>query len=433
MKKDVRKYIRECHICQQNKTTTKRPAGLLQPLPVPAGVWEDISMDFVTHLPSSNGYTVIMVVVDRYSKEVHFGALPTGFSAFKVATLFIEVVCKHHGFPKSIISDRDPVFLSAFWRELFRLSGTHLRLCTTYHPQTDGQTEVVNRVLEQYLRCFVNSQPSSWFRFLSLAEWCYNTSLHSSSDLTPFEIIYSKPPPAIPHYISGLTKNEAVDSLLESRHNLHIQLQRRLQKAQDSMKRYVDARRDDVTFEEGQWVYVKLRPTRQHSVAGPHHPKLSKRYFGPFKILAKIGAIAYRLDLPPAAHIHPVFHCSLLRHHHGAPPSSTEPWTLEVIGHRPLQRPLCIRDSKFDMSTSPPTQLVLTQWAGQPPEDTSWEPWIELRDAYHLEDKVVLEGGGIVSVQASDDANTINTTMDSTPARPTRTVTRPEYLRDYFC
>ena len=85
------------------------------------------------------------------------------------------------------------------------------------------------------------------------------------------------------------------------------------------------------------------------------------------------------------------------------------------------------------MSTSPPTQLVLTQWAGQPPEDTSWEPWIELRDAYHLEDKVVLEGGGIVSVQASDDANTINTTMDSTPARPTRTVTRPEYLRDYFC
>lgn len=88
--------------------------GLLQPLPVPTGVWEDISRDFITHLPPSNDFTVILVVVDRYSKGMHLGALPTGFSAFKVATVFIDIICKHHGFPKSIVSDRDPVFLSAF-------------------------------------------------------------------------------------------------------------------------------------------------------------------------------------------------------------------------------------------------------------------------------------------------------------------------------
>jgi len=401
MKHDVKQFIRECKVCQQNKSSTRRMAGLLQPLPVPTGVWEDISMDFFTHLPPSNGFTVILVVVDRYSKGVHLGALPTGFSAFKVATVFIDIICKHHGFPKSIVSDRDPVFLSAFWRELFWLCGTRLRLSTAYHPQSDGQTEVMNRFLKQYLRCFVHSQPSTWLRYLSLEEWCYNTSLHSSSGLTPFEVIYGKPPPSIPHYIPGLTNNEVVESLVESRQTMHAKLQKRLKKAQDSMKKYADARHEDITFSVGQWVYVKLCPNRQRSVAGVNHSKLSKRYFEPFKILARVGEVAYRLELPAEARIHPVFHCSLLRHYHGALPSATEPWPLEIIGHKPLQRPLCILDSKLDTSTSPPTQLVLTQWTGQPPEDTSWEPWPELQEAYHLEDKVVSGGEGIVSTHAA--------------------------------
>ncbi|XP_028236939.1 uncharacterized protein LOC114416264 [Glycine soja] len=229
-------------------------------------------------------------------------------------------------------------------------------------------------------------------------------------------------------------KNEVVESLVESRQNMHTKLQKRLKKAQDSMKKHTDARRDDVTFAVNQWVYVKLRPTHQRSDTGTHHPKLSKRYIGPFKILAKVGEVAYRLDLPTEARIHPVFHFSLLRLHHGPPPSSTELWTLEIVGQKPMQRPLCILDSKLDTSTSPPTQLVLTQWVGQPPEDTSWEPWLELRDTYHLEDKVVSKDRGIASIQASIDANEeahSATMTDDAPARPARAVTRPGYLRDY--
>ena len=213
---------------------------------------------------------------------MHLGALPTGFTAFKVATLFLAIICKLRGFPKSIVSDRDPIFLSKFWRELFRLSGTRLRLSTAYYPQSDGQTKVMNRVLEQYLRCFVHSQPTAWFRYLALAEWNYNTSLHSSSGLTPFEIIYGKPPPTVLDYVAGTTNNEAAQSLLESRHALHSKLQQRLKKAQETMKHYADAKRDGVSFEVGQWVYVKLRPGRQSSVIGQPHPKLSKRFFGPF-------------------------------------------------------------------------------------------------------------------------------------------------------
>lgn len=159
---------------------------------------KDLSLDFITHLPTSHGFTVILVVVDFFSKGVHYSALPTHHSTFKVVTLFMDIIYKHHGFPQSIVSDRDPIFISSFWKELFRLCGTRLRMSTTYHPKTNNQTEVMNRVLEQYLRAFTHSQPTSWFKFLLLAEWSYNTSLHSSTSFTPYEILYGKPLPSIP-------------------------------------------------------------------------------------------------------------------------------------------------------------------------------------------------------------------------------------------
>lgn len=387
------------------------------------GVWEDISMDFITHLPASHGYTVVLVIVDRFSKGMHLGALPAHFLAYKVVTLFLDLVCKHHGFPRNIVSDRDPVFLSSFWRELFRLHGTLLRMSMAYHPQTDGQTEIMNRVLEQYLCSFVHSQPANWFRYLALAEWSYNTSLHTNSGFTPFEVIYGKPPPALPHYLPGNTTNEAVDTMITSRQEIHTKLWQRLLKAQAAMKLHADSKREDVSFTIGQWVYVNLRPHRQRSVAGDTHSKLSKRFFGPFQIVDRIGQVAYRLRLPDTARIHPAFRCSLLRTHHGRLPSSLDTWPLQVVDHKPIPRPLCFLDSKMDDSTSPPTRLVLTQWQGQPPEDTTWESWPELRDSYLLEDNMVFGEGSI------------DTSMHKPELKGTRTrrgATTPRYLRDYI-
>lgn len=148
MAHDVSEFVKQCLICQQVKTVNKKPGGLLQPIPPPTRVWEDLSMDFVCGLPLSDGYTVIFVVVDRFSKGAHFGALPSSYTAYKVARMFISMVAKHHGMPKSIISDRDPIFISKFWQALFKACGTRLRMSTTYHLESDGQTEVLNRTLQ---------------------------------------------------------------------------------------------------------------------------------------------------------------------------------------------------------------------------------------------------------------------------------------------
>ena len=117
-------------------------------------------MDFITNLPHSKRYTVVLIVVDRYSKYAHFRPLPTAHMASQVADLFCSMVICLHGVPRSIISDRDPLFTSKFWRKIFELMGTKLRMSTTYHPQMDGQTEVLNRCLEQYLRAFAADKPS---------------------------------------------------------------------------------------------------------------------------------------------------------------------------------------------------------------------------------------------------------------------------------
>lgn len=203
MRANVNQFIRQCTTCQPVKYEPKKLAGLLHPLLIPTSPWQDLSLDFITGLPPSKGYTAVLVVIDRFSKGAYFGALLTHYTANKVALIFLDIVCKHHGFTRSLVSDRDLIFIGHFWRDLFTLSGTKLRMSITYHPETDDQTEVLNRTLEQYLRCFVHDTPSKWSQFLSLAEWCYNTAVHSATGITPFEATYDKPSPSLATYFKG--------------------------------------------------------------------------------------------------------------------------------------------------------------------------------------------------------------------------------------
>lgn len=132
--KEVKEFVESCYECQTTKYSTQKPAGLLQPLPIPWQFWEDVSMDFITGLPPSQGHTGIMVAVDRLSKYAHFALLPIRYNDLKIANLFINTVVKHQGFPKMMVSDRDPVFLNEVWEDMLRLSGTKLHFSTAYHP-----------------------------------------------------------------------------------------------------------------------------------------------------------------------------------------------------------------------------------------------------------------------------------------------------------
>ena len=313
MKSDLKIHIKECDVCQQMKSKTCHPAGLLQPLPIPDKPWSAVSMDFIDGLPRSQRMDVIMVVVDRLTKYVHFIALSHPYSAAKVAHLFAQHVFKLHGMPTSLVYDRDPIFTAKFWAELMQLQGVQLAMSTAYHPQTDGQTKVVNKSLEHYLRSFSADRPSEWYDWLYLAEFWFNTNYHTATKLTPFEALYGTAPPRLLDYIPSTTQVAAVDTLLHSRQQILSLLKQNLVAAQARMKQHSDLHRTEREFQIGDWVYLRLQPYKQQSVAYRASHKLSPRFFGPFKILQRVGLVAYRLDLPASSCIHPVFHVTCLK------------------------------------------------------------------------------------------------------------------------
>jgi hypothetical protein len=246
MKQDVDSFVKQCIICQQAKHLNTHPMGLLQPLLIPAGVWQDLSMDFIEGLPKSEGFSVILVVVDRLSKYAHFIPVKHPYTANSIAQLFMDNVVRLHGLPATIVSDRDTIFLSKFWKELFKLYKVNLHMTTAYHPQSDGQTERVNQCVEMYLRCAVQDSPKTWKSWLSLAELWYNSSFHINLGCSPFKTLYGYEPNvgAVPSVPSDTSTS--VTETIENR-ELHLQaLKNNLARAQNKMKVLADQNRKDL-------------------------------------------------------------------------------------------------------------------------------------------------------------------------------------------
>ncbi|CAI7770301.1 unnamed protein product [Closterium sp. NIES-53] len=184
---DVQQFVARCDTCARNKPDTQKPGGLLQPLEIPSEPWESVSLDFIADLRRTrDGYTAILVFVDRLTKMVHFVPTTTDVSAEDTARLFVTHVFRLHGLPRVLVSDRDPRFTSRFWREVTETLGTKLKMSSALHPQTDGQTERTNRTLEQMLRSFISPTQDNWDELLPMAESAVNNSVHDSTHEKPF-------------------------------------------------------------------------------------------------------------------------------------------------------------------------------------------------------------------------------------------------------
>ena len=356
-------------------------------------------MDFIVGLPKSHGIDTILVVVDRLSKYAHFVGLRRPLSAKSVAAAFCKEVVKLHGFPASIVSDRDSVFTSSFWDEMFRLSGTQLKMSSAYHPQTDGQTEVVNRGLETYLRCFASEHPNSWSIYLHWAELSYNTSHHSSTGMSPFMAVYGREPPPMHPYHIGDTRLVELADMLEERDAILNSLQDNIHMAQTRMKEQADKHRRHVEFSEGDMVFLKLQPYKQKTLAKYRFEKLSPRYFGPYPILKKIGSVAYKLQLPAEAKIHPIFHVSQLKFAQGfANIGYLPPLPLSQDGEHLLE-PELIQDARVVTEHGVQNVELLIKWIGRSQEDSSWENYdviVEQFPTFRLEDKAFFLAGSNV-------------------------------------
>ncbi|CAA7023600.1 unnamed protein product [Microthlaspi erraticum] len=288
-------------------------------------------MDFITGLPVARGRmnNSIWVIVDRLTKVAHLLAVRDSDKVETLAELNINQIVKLHGVPADIVSDRDPRFTAAFWKALQGEMGTELNLSTAFHPETDGHTERTIRTLEDMLRMCILDWSGVCEDYLPLIDFSYNNSHHISIGMSPYEALYGRPcrtplcwteigerrvfgPPIVDH---------TMDRLLEIRANM--------KKAQDCQKKYADQRRREVTFERGDMVYLKVAAQKWKHRFGKIG-KLAVRYIGPYKIIGKVGIVAYRLELPPEMNLHPVFHVSMLRKH-VADPNAIEPERIEDL------------------------------------------------------------------------------------------------------
>lgn len=281
--------------------------------------------------------------------------------------------------PRSIVSDRDKIFTSTFWKQLFNKLGTKLHYTTTYHPQTDGQTERVNQCLEMFLRCTVQDTPRLWRSCLPLAEFWYNSTVHSSLGCSPLKALYGHEPDfgAMPDALPDET-SPVMDVLTARAAQLTI-LKQNLATAQNRMKQNTDKHRTKKEFQVGDKVLLKLQPYTQASVVNRPFPKLAYKYFGPFQILDRVGKVAYRLELPPDSQVHNVFHISQLKEYHPdyTPVFATLPRfpSLDTMDTEPD----AILERRLVKKGNAAVPQVLIKWLGLPTEQATWEYWEVLK------------------------------------------------------
>lgn len=364
-------------------------------------------MDFITCLPTSSaGYDAVLVFCDKLSKLVRFAPCHTTCTATQAADLFFQHVFRSHGVPLQMIHDRGTQFHSTFWKEFFNLCGVKQTSSTAYHPQTDGQTERVNRVLEDYLRHYVDDTQSNWDKYLVFAEFAYNNVVHESTGSTPFRLTYGYDPlsPVTllsePHrlhqqqVLKDLQKKthcpDAAVVFMEYMQQTLAMAKARIKEAQLRQKQGADRRRREVSFAKDDKVLLSTANLRLKTGSR----KLLPRFIGPFTVKEVINPVAYKLDLPHALKVHDVFHVSLLRPYHEAPDyrfrAPPLPEIIEgeleyeveaILGHRMVNKKArSKRQAQSGVKNPSRRYEFLIRWKGYSPDSDSWEPESHLKN-----------------------------------------------------